>query len=787
MRGLIPLAALVLASCGGPHVPVENLTHGAEPTFPLTIDFLEPMGLTVNGAGPVLVMADPIRPRIIAAHTLSSSLSVIDTQTSSVTNIPLSGRAFQHLKSESLVIAHGSGDVYLVGTSCFHIAFPATGASMTVETGAQMESIAVDEATGNVFVAGRESKEMGFYDAARQEYRTIPWLEDVQKLLNVNQTPPPPIRKVVADAGLGKIIALDGYTSTLHFFDGKSGEHLESRPVPLTSGGRWHLAGYDHESHALFIVTETKDRRVIEAARLGVTDGKDVVVALPELKEGVGMTYNPKRDEVYIPYDNHPTVHVVRFEGGGFLEEIMIPAFGNDASAIDAAGDTLYIGSWAHGEIDVIDLESRTLTRRIENLGIIPHMFTLALDPLTNRLYFPRGASAVNGTFGAALTVVDPATGQVTKIRTGWAPIDLIEMPSRDSFLVFSSEDQFAEVRADGTSALHDLPHDYPVMASPAPDGDVYLSYGPHQSYWPVVYIWGARNGILTIDDDLGFYDRRIFRQALDMVLDENGALTFTQNNWGGEEQFLGVLADPVREFQASMRLPLTDQVTREITQRVLEYDEKLQRLYLVRAGEKDEDPSILQIIDPSTKQVLQRIELGLAATDLVHDDTSIYVSNFGSNTVSIVDKTSFAVTNVETGDRPLRLGKAAGSVYVINHAGQTLQQVGGSGTTYDLPHHGLPDNLFTWNDTLVVTSHDPETLIIEAFDPGKGSFSRLHEESYPYGDTRFDSINVSFYLTGQFGDAVMSITQGREDTDGRLWVTDFLSGRLVILEPHAP
>ena len=101
---------------------------------------------------------------------------------------------------------------------------------------------------------------------------------------------------------------------------------------------------------------------------------------------------------------------------------------------------------------------------------------------------------------------VDPETEKVKKTYTGWAPIDLIELKERDSFLVFNSEDQFAEVRADGSFEMHTLPYDYPVRAIYSPENDVYLSYGPHQSYWPTVYIWDAKNGILTIDKiDLSF------------------------------------------------------------------------------------------------------------------------------------------------------------------------------------------------------------------------------------------------------------------------------------------
>ncbi|MFQ6618798.1 MAG: hypothetical protein ACE5QV_08940, partial [Fidelibacterota bacterium] len=39
----------------------------------------------------------------------------------------------------------------------------------------------------------------------------------------------------------------------------------------------------------------------------------------------------------------------------------------------------------------------------------------------------------------------------------------------------------------------------------------------------------------------------------------------------------------------------------------------------------------------------------------------------------------------------------------------------------------------------------------------------------------------------GQFGDALFAITRGRVDAGGRLWVTDFLSGKLFILEADSP
>ena len=408
-------------------------------------------------------------------------------------------------------------------------------------------------------------------------------------------------------------------------------------------------------------------------------------------------------------------------------------------------------------------------------------MFGLAFNPDTGLVYFPKGASAVNGTFGSAVSTFDPSTGKVSKIYTGWAPIDLIEVAGRGSFLVFNSEDQFAEVKADGSFDMHRLPFDYPIQAIDSPEGDVYLSYGPHQSYWPAVYIWDAKNGVLTIDaDDLGIYDRRIPRQAHEMVLDRGGVLYFTQNTWGKEQQFVGIMEDQVRLFNVNERLKLVDEVQRETVQRILRYDEASHLLYLVRVGETDDDPSVLQVIEPGSGKVLQRVEVGKTATDLAFDSKKIYVTNFDSGSLSVIDKSDFSVSEVEAGEQPLKLCACGSKVYAIDHAGNRLIEVGG--TSHELPNKGWPNNIFEWNGRLVITSHSSDRLQITSFDPGSGNFELLHSFDYPYGDTRFDSGNVSFYLRGQFGDALFSITRGKTDASGRLWISDFLSGRVFIL-----
>jgi DNA-binding beta-propeller fold protein YncE len=765
-----------------------------------TVDLLVDQGLTVNGAGPLLVMTDVDRNRVIAPCTLSSSISIIDGATHAVTNIPLETRAIQHLKAEAMTLRRATGEIYLLGPKQFHIVDPDKATAISVKTGAQFESIAVDEKTGNVFLAGRECRSLGFYEAGKGTFRLVDWTDHEEPLVNLNQTPPPPIRKVVADAGQGRILAVDGFAATLQQFDAATAEKLQSRELPLTAGGRWHLAGYNPGTRRLYLVTETAERKVSQAAALGL-EGHDQVVKLPDFTEGVGITYNPVRDEVYIPYDNHPAVHVVTFGEEPALFEIALPAFGNDSAVIDLERHLLYVGSWSRGEIDVVDLEARRLKKRITGMGIIPHMFSMTFNPNNGLLYFPRGATAVNGAFGAALATLEPDMETLGKVYTGRAPVDLIELPGRRSVLVFDSEDSFAEVQADGSFQKHRLPYDFPVRAVRSPEGDVYLSYGPHQSYWPTVYIWAARNGVLTIDaESLEFYDRRIHRQAHEMALDHKGVLYYTQNNWGAEEQFLGTLRDQVRLIEVDRRLPLGDTVEREITQRILRFDPQSGRLYLVRTAENDDDPSILQVIDPEAPKpepvegegqpaghspyVEHRLELGVTATSLVHDEQSIYVANFDSDSVAVIAKEGFVRgADIPTGDGPLKLALCDGRTFVLNHLGRSLQEVTAGGTSWPWPFAGTPDGLFAWNSKLVVTGHGAQAMSIALFDPADGTFTEVRRLEYPFGETRFDSANVSFYLRGQYGDALFDLCRSITDQKGRLWVTDFLSGKVFIVE----
>jgi len=755
------------------------------------VDFLSQLDQKINAAGPLLVMCDDARNRIIQVNTHTCSVSIIDGTTHKVVNIPIKSRVPQHFKMEALDINSRTGDIYVIGNHSLHIVFPDKTKTTTIDTLHQYEIVTVNEKNGDAFMVGRESRFLAFVSLKTLKVKRIPWVDKVEKAVNLNATPPPPIRKVICDSYLNRVIALDGYTATCHLFSASSGKFIKKRKLPVNAEARWHMAGYNNKTHHLYTVIETAKRQVIQALKMDVTGTKDTVVKLPGFKEGVGITYNAKRDEIYIPYDNDPSVHVVQFKGKQEVHEIKVPAFGNDATALDEKNDLLYVSSWAYGEVDILDLKNRRLIKRIKETGIIPHMFNMAFNSKNGKLYIPIGATAVNGSFGTAITVLDPK-GQEKKrnIPTGWAPVALTELKDGQGFLVFNSEDQVAQVAPDGKFKIHRLPSRCRFVnnAVTAPDGTIQVSYGPHQSYWPTVYIWAARNGILGITpqpDRLQLYDRRIPRMAQQMAFDKNGVLYALQNNWGKEKQFLATFPDSIRiPNLGSNRLVLEDHVSRETTQRILKYDPQRHRLYIVKAGETDDEPGYLQILDLEAKKTKLKYPTGRTPTDLLFDQKNIYITNFDDNTITALNKDDYSVQKLKTDDKPFKLAMLNNILYCINHNANTLQTFESSSTSkrFALPVPGKPSNLFGTGEFLVITSHSPTQLNIIAFHPQSTTFELIHTEKYPYGETTVDTNNSSFYMRGQFADGIYQLNQIKKDKRNSLWITDYLSGKLFII-----
>ena len=199
-----------------------------------------------------------------------------------------------------MIIDNRSGIIYAIGNRCLHVVFPKQEISKTFTLDKQYEMIAVDENTGDAYLAGRESKRIAHIKFSNGRVSYLSWLEHEESLMNLNQTPPPSIRKIVFDNELKRVIAVDGFTSTLHTYDAGKRKRISERILNLETGARWHYAGYNQKTHHFYLVVENDKRQVCQAAKIDVVNEKDVIIELPGYTEGVGITYNYARDEIYI-------------------------------------------------------------------------------------------------------------------------------------------------------------------------------------------------------------------------------------------------------------------------------------------------------------------------------------------------------------------------------------------------------------------------------------------------------------------------------------------------------
>ena len=149
-----------------------------------TVDFLTQYNLKVNAAGPLLVKTDIPRNRIILVNTNTSSVSLIDGNNYSVTNIPIKTRIPQYLKMEAMTIDKRTGNIYVIGNKSLHIVFPDNQSAVTIDTNEQYEMVTVNEKNGDAFLVGRESKNLAMIPFNSTKINPIPWVDKVEKMIN---------------------------------------------------------------------------------------------------------------------------------------------------------------------------------------------------------------------------------------------------------------------------------------------------------------------------------------------------------------------------------------------------------------------------------------------------------------------------------------------------------------------------------------------------------------------------------------------------------------------------
>jgi hypothetical protein len=196
----------------------------------------------------------------------------------------------------------------------------------------------------------------------------------------------------------------------------------------------------------------------------------------------------------------------------------------------------------------------------------------------------------------------------------------------------------------------------------------------------------------------------------------------------------------------------------------------------------------VLSVIDPATGAVDRRIEVGACAADLLVEPGVAWVAAFEGGGVDRVDLTTGQIERLPSGGaRPLRLARLGAHVYALDADSLRVRELD-TGAEWSLPVTGKnapflaesADALIPWAGRLVVTAHAVDRFRVLSLDPATGEVAILHERQALFGQVGFDSGNSAFRMCGQYGDAVFTLTPWDVDAAGRLWIADFLSGRVL-------
>jgi len=784
IRSLALWIALIVCLCFNLLVSSACSTNNV-----IEVDFLQSADLTTNVLGPHVIKFDEPNNRIIVAGVNSSAVGIIEGKTYAVETIPLASRLPRRFHLLSVAVHQRTGKIYLAADHKLVIVNPRAGMSRTIALKADYETVAVDQRNETAVLVARQSGELAKVTSADSQAYYLKWGEPLAQLPWKAATPPPPIRTVFTNSHTNEIYIVDGSQPAIVVINALTLQILRRRLLPVPAYPRWHLAGFDSLNSWIYFVLEDENRVARQVLRISASGTADEVVELPpQSREPQGVSAALHRQEVYIPYDNHPYIHVVGFNALAPIDSIPVPKFGMDASVVDAQNNRLLVTNWAEATLYLIDLEQRQLIYTVPHFPIYPHTNHLAFNSTTGDLFVPSGATVVNGTFGASLTLFNVNRNEFKRILTGWGPVSLAACPNSDDYFVFSSDQPFARVKPDGRVSWHELPYAYAHEACFSEfEKWTYVAFGPHSSMWPSFYIGATRNGIFALNEHSEVVSTIITdRLAQKIIFDNQGNLWALQNTWGNEKPFVACFP---REKRRWRRIFLPDQVENECAFRLLAADPELPQIYIGRTGNLSHERGRLFIVHQETFEIKATVPLGITPTGIsIRPQTNqIFISNFDSDSVSVIERTNFKSKMIACGHKPLAIqtNSTTGTTFVVNHLGRSLSVLGKKNGQILLPADALPNNFLvdSARNLVYVTAHNSGEFRVYQIEPVDKKVTTVFKKRFPYGDVSFDQSTTAFSVRGQWADAIFKITALELDKNDRLWITDFLAGKLWILE----
>ena len=342
------------------------------------------------------------------------------------------------------------------------------------------------------------------------------------------------------------------------------------------------------------------------------------------------------------------------------------------ATSTLAAGPKAYVGNFKDNTVSVIDTAQGTV---VATVPVVAGPHGMGVTPDGRRVF-------VSGDNASGVSVIDTATDRVIRtIEVGKTPHGVAMTPDGKTLLVgVYGDNRVAFVDVASNAVVATLPVPSPHTIAIRPDGKTaYIASQEPGNFALVVVDLASRSVVRTValekaprDPEFGY---------------DGKALYFTMG---------GVNAIEVLD-------PTTDKVVAELPTGVSPHLAKLYRGATLLAAVV-QGPGELQLFDPATNKQVRAIAVGKQPHwQASNDGKKVYVTNEGSNDVTVVDLVTGQTTTIPVGSAPRKVvvqpaaltsaGGAKVSIADFAFAPATLAVAAGETVTWvnnDGAPHGL-------------------------------------------------------------------------------------------------
>src|SRR3989442_777017 len=157
-----------------------------------------------------------------------------------------------------------------------------------------------------------------------------------------------------------------------------------------------------------------------------------------------------------------------------------------------------------------------------------------------------------------------------------------------------------------------------------------------------------------------------------------------------------------------------------------------------------------------ATNTVVATIPVGTNPAGVTYGNGNAYVANYGSNTVSVIDSTNTVVATIPVGSSPYVIAYGIGKTYVANYGSNTVSVIDSTNTVVATIPVGIhPAGVTYGNGNAYVTNFDSNTVSV--IDSTNTVVATIPVGPYPTWNA-FDPDNGYVYITYLNGNSVYVI-----------------------------